>query len=123
MRIDVRCCVNCPQNRETAEGLPSMFMQIGWSKYRQNQPDDDTMMHTLVVEGNRHPVFNQQIMYNAPPEAGELSGYFWIILRDKYVSQPTEKIVFPANFLVPFKPAHIVCIYISIYILYTHSIP
>jgi hypothetical protein len=35
------------------------------------------------IEKNAYPDFNQQMLFHNPPEVRDISGYFWVILKDK----------------------------------------
>lgn len=91
IRADIRAAIDFPLNRVTPGGLPSCYVELGWSMYEQTEPDEYTKIMSVLVEKNRHPHWNQQLLFNNPAEVIDLSGYLWISLRDKNAIEPIEK--------------------------------
>ena len=62
-----------------------------------------------LAESNSYPDFNQQLLFHNPPEVKDISGYFWVTLRDK--SKLTEGLIgqfcVPVEALKPFNPLHL----------------
>ena len=73
LRVDIRSGIDAPLNKTTRDGLPSMYVEVGWSKYKQQLPSLANIVSSSVVEHNQHPLWNQQILYNNPNEADEPS--------------------------------------------------
>lgn len=62
---------------------------------------------SVLVENNRHPHWNQQLLFNNPPEVIDLSGFLWITLRDKNRIEPIEKFNIPLDYFNHFVPVHL----------------
>jgi hypothetical protein len=69
VRTDIRCGVGGPLNAVTKDGFPSLFVQIGWTQYKNEEPSTLSIIQSGVVEDNRHPIWNEQLLYNNPPES------------------------------------------------------
>ena len=63
--------------------LPSTYVEFAWSLYEQSFPEDYNKVLSTLVESNQFPDFNQQVLFHNPPEVTDLSGYFWITVKDK----------------------------------------
>ena len=107
IRADIRAAIDFPLNRVTPGGLPSWYVEIGWSLYEQTEPDEYTKIMSVLVEKNRHPHWNQQLLFNNPSEVIDLSGFLWISLRDKNAIEPIEKFAIPLEYFIPFTPVHL----------------
>lgn len=93
MRVDLRCALDAPLNRTTQQGLPSCyagktmiyeyFVEFGWSLYEHTDPDEYNKIMSVLVENTRHPHWNQELLFNNPPEIIDLTGFFWLIFKDK----------------------------------------
>ena len=68
LRIDLRCCIDAPMNTATATKLPSCFAEFGWSNHSQSFPEPQNKLLSLVIPQERHPHWNQQLLYHSPPE-------------------------------------------------------
>ena len=107
IRSDIRAAIDFPLNRTTEGGLPSCYVEIGWSLYEQTEPDEYTKIMSVLVEKNRHPHWNQQLLFNNPPEVLDLSGFLWVTLRDKNAIEPIERFNIPLEYFIPFTPVHL----------------
>lgn len=84
VRVDFRGAMDVPATTHSASGLPSCYMECGWSSLPSNGPSPSHVVASAVIDSNRHPVWNQQMLLHNPPEASELTGgYIWLVLRDK----------------------------------------
>ena len=102
VRIDARCAVGCPLNLIAKDGFPSMFMQIGWSQYKHEEPSTLNIVETSLIEENRHPIWNEQILLNNPGESDKPSKSFrvmvllnendsWILMVSTQRQEPHRK--------------------------------
>ena len=107
VRFDIRAAIDYPLNRVTTGGLPSPYVEVGWSMYEQTEPDEYTKIMSVLVENNRHPHWNQQLLFNNPAEVIDLSGYLWVTLRDKNSIEPIQKFSIPLDYFRPFTPVHL----------------
>ena len=69
IKIGAHCATNAPVNAEAGGRAPSIFLQIGWTQYKQDDPSTLTMIKSNVVEESRHPVWNDLLLFNNPPES------------------------------------------------------
>jgi hypothetical protein len=61
-----------------------------------------------MVENNRHPDWNQELLLSNPPDLIDMSGYLWVQFKDKNKSSQTiEKLVIPLFAFRPFQPVHL----------------
>jgi hypothetical protein len=58
-------------------------IEIGWSLYETVEPDEYNQVLSTLVEGSRNPHWNQELLLSNPPELLDLSGFFWLIVKDK----------------------------------------
>lgn len=58
LRVDVRSGIDISLNRTTQSGLPSSYVELGWTLYENQPPDDYQLYLTKLVENNRHPIWN-----------------------------------------------------------------
>ena len=66
IRVHARCAIGAPS---TATGFPSLFLEIGWSQYKHEDPSAMTMVDSGVIEQNRHPLWNEELLLNNPAES------------------------------------------------------
>jgi len=66
IRVSARCAIGAPS---TPEGFPSLILETGWSQYKHEEPSSLTMVSTKVIEENKHPVWNEEILLNNPTES------------------------------------------------------
>lgn len=69
IRVDARCATGCPVDPSLGGKAPSIFMQIGWTQYKQDDPSSLTMIQSSIIEESRYPVWNEQLLFNNPPES------------------------------------------------------
>ena len=62
---------------------------------------------SVLVESNRHPHWNQEVLFHNPPEILDLSGYFWLIFKDKNQIEPFEMLSVPLYAFKAFQPVHL----------------
>lgn len=65
------------------ETYPSTYVELGWSLYDNSEPADANKVMSVMVESNSFPDFNQQLLLHNPKEVSDVSGYFWITVKDK----------------------------------------
>ncbi|CAI2385109.1 unnamed protein product [Moneuplotes crassus] len=83
LRIDLRCCIDAPMNIANATKLPSCYAEFGWSKDAHTNPSAEDRMLSLLIPQERHPHWNQQLLYHNPAQSTERDGFFWITLYDR----------------------------------------
>ena len=64
VRIHARCAINAPSDKL---GAPSLFMEGGWSQYKNEDPISISMICTETIDDNRHPIWNQELFLIGPP--------------------------------------------------------
>ena len=77
-------------------------LEFGWSLYENAEPDEFNKVTSVMMEASRHPHWNQELLFNNPAELMDLTGYFWLIFRDKYQLEPFEKLSIPLFAFRPF---------------------
>ena len=107
MRVDVRSGVNLPFNRTTEGGLPSYYCEMGWTMYSNRDINLAESVRSTIIESNRHPIWNHQLLYYPPSSVQTYDGFFQIYLKDKFQSQPIQKIIMPINTFKPYHPIHL----------------
>lgn len=108
IRIDLRCCIDAPMNNATATKLPSCYAEFGWSQDSHSSPEAEDRMLSLLIPQERHPHWNQQLLYHNPRQSNDRDGFFWITLYDKdNNSNPFEYFYIPMKFFKQFKPIHL----------------
>lgn len=105
VRLDARFAIDV--NSSTSDRLPSPYIEFGWSQYSEQLPPDNEKVRTKVVSLNRHPIWNQQILYTNPSTINDYSGFFWILLRDKEDGTILERIKLLTHAMRPFHPLHL----------------
>lgn len=105
MRVDLRCALDVPQSNPDV--LPSCYAEVGWSLYETAEPDDYNRVMSVMAENTKHPHWNQELLFNNPPELLDLTGYFWLIFKDKNQLQPFEKLCIPLYAFRAFQPVHL----------------
>jgi len=93
-------------NRASSGGLPASYCELGWSLYEQTEPDEYTKILSVLVEQNRHPHWNQQLLFNNPADVIDMSGFLWITLRDRHTIEPIERFCLPLYLFKPYQPVH-----------------
>ena len=81
VRTDIRQIVNLPMS--TPDQAPSTYIELGWSLYDNSEPADGNKVMSVMVENNQFPDFNQQLLLHNPKEVSDVSGFFWITIKDK----------------------------------------
>ena len=108
LRIDLRWWIDAPMNTVTATKLPSWYAEFGWSSHSQMTPEPQNRLLSLLIPQERHPHWNQQLLYHSPQEWTERDGFFWISLYDKEAnSNSFEYFYIPMSFFEQFKPVHL----------------
>lgn len=107
MRVDVRSGVNLPFNRTVEGGLPSYYCEMGWTMYSNRDINLSESVRSTIIESNRHPIWNHQLLYYPPSSVQTYDGFFQIYLKDKFQSQPVQKIIMPINTFKPYHPIHL----------------
>lgn len=106
-RLILRYGADIPHNSVSTTGLPSPFVEFGWSQYFKQKPLDRELLRSIVIQNNRNPIWNQQILYNNPRSITNLEGFLWCILRDKLAFEVLDLFPFPISSMRPFHPVHL----------------
>ena len=96
LRIFVRSAVNLPFNQTTENNLPSAYVEVGWTMYEIEDINLVESCRTPCIEGNRFPIWNQELLYYPPANLKKQDGFINVLLK-----------VFPINALRPFHPVHL----------------
>ena len=107
LRIFVRSAVNLPFNQTTENNLPSAYVEVGWTMYEIEDINLVESCRTPCIEGNRFPIWNQELLYYPPANLKKQDGFINVLLKDRYQMNPIQKFVFPINSLRPFHPVHL----------------
>ena len=107
LRIFVRSAVNLPFNQTTENNLPSAYVEVGWTMYEIEDINLVESCRTPCIEGNRFPIWNQELLYYPPANLKKQDGFINVLLKDRYQMNPIQKFVFPINALRPFHPVHL----------------
>ena len=60
----IRMCLRCAVGAHLESyGLPSLFMEAGWSKYKEDDIDSNTVIRTEIIYDNRHPMWNEELLF------------------------------------------------------------
>lgn len=70
VRVCARCAIGAPSN---STGFPSLTLEAGWSQYKHEDPSSLTIVNTRIIEENRHPMWNEEILLNNPAESDKPS--------------------------------------------------
>lgn len=107
IRADVRSAANLPFNHTTQSKLPSCYVEMGWTMYSHKDLNMAEAVRSAIVESNRFPIWNHQVLYYPPSSVQTFEGFFNIYLKDKYQSRPIQKIGIPINTLKPYHPVNL----------------
>ena len=108
LRVDLHCVLDAPMNTATESRMPTCYAEFGWSPSAQQGPEARNKLYSLAVPEERHPHWNQQLLFNNPPECPERDGYFWVALFDKHAAErPYEHFYVPLSFFQAFHPVHL----------------
>jgi hypothetical protein len=106
LRIDVRLGLNMPRHRLSSSGLPSPYVEIGWSEQEHKQPVGHELVRTVAVAHNNNPFWNQQLLYKNPVGVITAYGHLWLTIKDKTANDSVEVIKIPLSGLRAFTPVH-----------------
>lgn len=67
VRVDFRCALDVPMSTTASSSLPSPYLEFGWSHYSEQRPADNDVIRSVVIQRNKHPVWNQQVLFINPP--------------------------------------------------------
>ena len=107
LRVFVRSAVNLPFNKTTENNLPSPYVEVGWTMYELGDINQVEAVRTPCIEGNRFPIWNQELLYYPPSNLTKQDGFINVLLKDRYQMNPIQKFVFPISALRPFHPVHL----------------
>ena len=65
------------------EPAPSTYIELGWSLYDNSEPADSNKVMSVMIENTQYPDFNQQLLLHNPKEVSDVSGFFWLTIKDK----------------------------------------
>ena len=60
-----------------------------------------------LIEQNRHPHWNEQLLFNNPADVIDLTGFIWITFRDRHSIEPIERFCLPLYLFKPFQPVNV----------------
>lgn len=107
LRIHIRSAVNLPSTSTSVSMLPSAYIEGGWTMYANDQINNSDSVRTPCVEKNKHPIWNQELLYYPPSNVDKICGFFHIILKDRYQMTSLERFSFPINSLKSFHPVNL----------------
>ena len=103
VRADLRQIINLPMSGP--DTAPSTYIELGWSLYDNSEPADNNKVMSVMIENNQFPDFNQQLLLHNPKEVADVSGFFWLIIKDKN-RQDNPKVATVKIALDNLKPYH-----------------
>lgn len=104
IKVDIRSGVDMPLNRSTHSSLPTCFVELGWTLYDNQPPEDLDLQLTNLVDNNRHPIWNQQFYIYNPPGVINKEGFFHLCFRDRNLVDPLDRVYIPLAPMKPFVP-------------------
>lgn len=107
LRCHVRSAINLPFNTTTETKLPSAYVEIGWTMYENSDINQVDSVRTPCIESNRYPIWNQELLYYPPNTLSTIDGFITLILKDRFIMKPIQRVTFPINTLRPFHPVHL----------------
>ena len=107
VRVDFRAANDVPSNSMSASGLPSPYMEFGWSHYVQQKPGDNETEKSIIIPNSRHPIWNYQLFYYNNDNVTQLDGFFWSTLKDRVASESIETVCMPVSAMRSFHPVHL----------------
>ena len=107
LRVFVRSAVNLPFNQTTENNLPSAYVEVGWTMYEIDDINPVEAVRTPCIDGNRFPIWNQELLYYPPANLTKQDGFINVLLKDRFQMNPIQKFVFPVNALRSFHPVHL----------------
>lgn len=75
VRVDFRCALDVPMSTTASSSLPSPYLEFGWSHYSEQRPADNDVVRSVVIQRNKHPVWNQQVLFINPPAVTSIGDY------------------------------------------------
>ena len=102
LRLHVRSAVNLSSMNKMK--LPSAYIEGGWTMYVNGDLNQADAIRTPCVEKNKHPIWNQELLYYPPENVSTVCGFFHILLKDRYTMTPLQKVIFPLSLFKPFHP-------------------
>ena len=107
LRVFVRSAVNLPFNKTTEMNLPSAYVEVGWTMYEIDDINQVETVRIPCIEGNRVPIWNQELLYYPPANLTKQDGFINVLLKDRYQMSPIQKFVFSITALRAFLPVHL----------------
>ena len=114
VRVDVRAAENIPLNDVVAQGLPSTFLEFGWSLSSLSAAAGSSLLasneteQTVMVDKTVNPNWNQQILFHNPRNVLDYrSGYFVIQIKDFYREGLIDQLNIPMRAMQPYYPVHL----------------
>ena len=92
LRVDLRAGIDMPLNSLNPHKMPSIFAEVAWSdSLYYESVDPYTRQYSVIIDENRHPHWNQQLIINNPPSSPEVEGFLWFSFTDNVVGEPFER--------------------------------
>jgi hypothetical protein len=108
IRVDVRAGIDMPLNSLNPHKMPSIYAEVAWSPSLYYESlDPYTKQYTVIIQENRHPHWNQQLIITNPPANPEVEGFLWFSFTDNIVGEPFERFYIPVNYFKSYKPIHL----------------
>lgn len=107
VKVDFRAGYDIPMNSMSFTGLPSTYMEFGWSHYIQQKPGDNETEKSMIVPNSKNPTWNYQLIYYTRDTSNTLDGFFWSILRDRVALESLVTVCIPVTAMRPFHPIHL----------------
>lgn len=107
VRVDFRAAYDVPLNIMSTTGLPSPYMEFGWSHYVQQKPGENETEKSILIPNSKNPFWNYQLMFYYRENIKEPDGFFWVFLKDRVASESIETICLPVSAMRPFHPVHL----------------
>ena len=107
VRVDFRSAFDVPLNSMSTTGLPSPYMEFGWSHYVQQKPGENETEKTIIIPNSKNPMWNYQLLFYSKETITQPDGFFWSFLKDRVASESIETVCLPVSAMRPFHPVHL----------------
>jgi hypothetical protein len=105
--------MNMPLNDVVAQGLPSCYVEFGWSLNNMSNNAGNMLLNdnntevSVMCDRDKDPQWNQQILFHNPKNVLDFkSGFFVMQIKDHYRDEIIDQLNIPMNLFKPFNPIH-----------------
>jgi len=106
IKVDTRCANDSPMGG--FDEIPSLYIEYGWTRFNKEDINIENIKPSTVEENTRHPLWNEQMHFDNPPEIDKIDGYFWTSIKNKKQASSLERFCFPLSAMKPHHPYNFV---------------